>query len=148
MKAISIRQPWAWAILHGGKSVENRDWVLPRQFQDTWLWLHCGKRVERAAWYDIREIIGADPPQTADMPTGAVIGVVRFSHSFVTGEPDPMDTSPWYQGGVGWVVSGAYALSTPVPCKGRLKLWEPDEMDGALEKHGDVVTFTHRKDMR
>ena len=24
MKAISIRQPWAWAILHAGKRVENR----------------------------------------------------------------------------------------------------------------------------
>lgn len=26
MKALSIRQPWAWAILHAGKDVENRDW--------------------------------------------------------------------------------------------------------------------------
>ena len=26
MKALSIRQPWAWAILHAGKRIENRDW--------------------------------------------------------------------------------------------------------------------------
>jgi hypothetical protein len=26
MKAISIRAPWAWAILHAGKDVENRTW--------------------------------------------------------------------------------------------------------------------------
>lgn len=26
MKAISIRQPWAWFILHGGKRIENRSW--------------------------------------------------------------------------------------------------------------------------
>ena len=25
-KAISIRQPWAWAIVHAGKDIENRDW--------------------------------------------------------------------------------------------------------------------------
>lgn len=24
--ALSIRQPWAWAILHAGKDIENRDW--------------------------------------------------------------------------------------------------------------------------
>ena len=24
--AISVRQPWAWAIVHGGKDIENRDW--------------------------------------------------------------------------------------------------------------------------
>ena len=26
MKALSIRQPWAWAILQAGKRVENRNW--------------------------------------------------------------------------------------------------------------------------
>jgi len=26
MKALSIRQPWAWAIIHAGKDVENRTW--------------------------------------------------------------------------------------------------------------------------
>lgn len=26
MKALSIRQPWAWAILNAGKRVENREW--------------------------------------------------------------------------------------------------------------------------
>jgi len=26
VKAISVRQPWAYAILHLGKRVENRDW--------------------------------------------------------------------------------------------------------------------------
>lgn len=25
MKAISVRQPWAWLIIHGGKDIENRD---------------------------------------------------------------------------------------------------------------------------
>ena len=23
-KALSVRQPWAWAIIHGGKDIENR----------------------------------------------------------------------------------------------------------------------------
>ena len=27
MKALSIRQPWAWLILHGGKDIENRTWA-------------------------------------------------------------------------------------------------------------------------
>ena len=26
-KVLSIRQPWAWLILHGGKDVENRNWA-------------------------------------------------------------------------------------------------------------------------
>lgn len=31
MKAISIRQPWAWAIVNAGKRVENRDWTDKRK---------------------------------------------------------------------------------------------------------------------
>lgn len=26
MKCLSIRQPWAWAILYAGKDIENRTW--------------------------------------------------------------------------------------------------------------------------
>ena len=26
MKALSIRQPWAWLIVHGRKDIENRSW--------------------------------------------------------------------------------------------------------------------------
>jgi hypothetical protein len=26
MKALSLRQPWAWLVVHGGKNVENRKW--------------------------------------------------------------------------------------------------------------------------
>lgn len=24
--ALSVRQPWAWAIIHAGKDIENRTW--------------------------------------------------------------------------------------------------------------------------
>lgn len=26
MKALSLRQPWAWLVVHGGKVIENRTW--------------------------------------------------------------------------------------------------------------------------
>jgi len=26
VKALSLRQPWAWAVVHAGKSIENRRW--------------------------------------------------------------------------------------------------------------------------
>ena len=27
MKVLTLRQPWAWAVAHGGKDVENRTWT-------------------------------------------------------------------------------------------------------------------------
>jgi hypothetical protein len=26
MRALTVKQPWAWAILHAGKDIENRGW--------------------------------------------------------------------------------------------------------------------------
>lgn len=31
VKALSVRQPWAWAIVHAGKDVENRNWPTPHR---------------------------------------------------------------------------------------------------------------------
>ena len=28
-RCLSVRQPWAWLILHAGKDVENRTWSHP-----------------------------------------------------------------------------------------------------------------------
>jgi hypothetical protein len=30
MRALTVRPPWSWAITHGGKTVENRTWPIPR----------------------------------------------------------------------------------------------------------------------
>src|SRR6266851_3268078 len=40
MKAISVRAPWWWFILHGGKDIENRDW--PTKFRGT-VYVHASK---------------------------------------------------------------------------------------------------------
>jgi hypothetical protein len=26
VRVLTVRQPWAWAIIHGGKDAENRNW--------------------------------------------------------------------------------------------------------------------------
>ena len=41
MKAISLWQPWAWAITHAGKDVENRTW--PTRYRGPLL-IHAAKR--------------------------------------------------------------------------------------------------------
>jgi len=42
MKALSIQQPWAWAILHG-KNIENRTW--PTHYTGQFL-IHAGKKFD------------------------------------------------------------------------------------------------------
>ena len=62
MKALSIRQPWAWLICAGYKDIENRDWFIGRKpalggrFQDRGLelpqriYVHAGKQPDKEGW--------------------------------------------------------------------------------------------------
>lgn len=46
MKAISVRQPWAFAIIHLGKDVENREWRYPPKYRGPLL-VHAAKGCTR-----------------------------------------------------------------------------------------------------
>lgn len=39
MKALSVRQPWAWLIVNGYKDIENRDWSTQQRGR---IWIHTG----------------------------------------------------------------------------------------------------------
>jgi hypothetical protein len=123
MKAISIRQPWAWAILYAGKDIENRDgrWNLRGRVV-----IHAGKtlsRAERAAIDDVAAFIRKpglvvpSPRQFAERGLlGALIGTVEIvdcvAHS----------NSPWFYGPFGLVLREPRPFPTPIPFKGALGL--------------------------
>ncbi len=50
MKALSVRQPWPWAILNAGKRLENRDWA-GCSYRGPVL-LHAGQSVGTIAEFD------------------------------------------------------------------------------------------------
>ena len=80
MKALSIMQPWAWLIVNGHKSVENRTWNTNYRGQ---LLIHAGRKQD-AAGYDF---IQDEFPQIK-LPTvwemshliGGVVGICTLEH--------------------------------------------------------------------
>jgi|HubBroStandDraft_2_1064218.scaffolds.fasta_scaffold383611_1 hypothetical protein len=109
MKALSIRQPWAWLILHAGKNIENRNWQ-PRnpalRFRGTCL-IHAGIALqpisdELRAW--VKQTAGVDLPRSDELPRGGIVGqvdvvdVVRAS------------SSPWFEGPCGLVLKNPKPL--------------------------------------
>jgi hypothetical protein len=116
MQAITIRQPWVYAILHEGKDVENRSWQ--RTFRG-WLALHAAGRPSRTAHFPRGHRI----PDMETLPYSALCGVMRVVDIV------PRSRSKWFlppkDGSVnfGWVLEDATPLKRPIPCKGRLGLW-------------------------
>lgn len=90
MKALSIRQPWAWAILHAGKRVENREWKAPpRSMIGQTFLIHAAQGCTREEWKDaghfMREVYARVPwagptmlPAIKDLTRGALVGTARL----------------------------------------------------------------------
>lgn len=92
MKALSIRQPWAWLIIHGGKDVENRSWHT--KFRGRFL-VHASGGMTKAEYAEAAEFaksLGVTVPPADQLLRGGIVGAVELVDS-----QDNSD-SPWYMG--------------------------------------------------
>lgn len=122
MKALSIRQPWAWLIIYGGKDIENRTWNT--KFRGRFL-VHASAGCTKKQWAEAVSFAlkagvikhPADVPPINELELGCIIGSVELA--------DCVDTSdsPWYMGHKGFVLKNP--TPTPItPYKGRLGFFE------------------------
>lgn len=113
LKAITVRQPWANAILLG-KDVENRSRYFSHRGP---LLIHAAKKVDESALTDPR--ILALPPK--ELILGQLIGVVTVLDCVRTSD------SPWADAN-GWklLLTNARPLRLPVPWRGQLSLFDVD----------------------
>jgi hypothetical protein len=106
-KVLTVRQPWASAIIWAGKDVENRSW--PTSYRGR-LYVHAGMRLED------EDVLPADVP----VPRGCIIGYVDLV-DVMTGSQ-----SRWAEPGqYHWLLANPVPLPEPLPCKGALGLWNP-----------------------
>jgi hypothetical protein len=104
MKALSIRQPWAWLIIHGGKNVENRTW--PTKFRGRFM-VHASKGMTRSEYYSACAFVASFNPRLSnliplpcDLQFGGYIGSVEVFNC-VSGNPGDA-RSDWLQGPFGF----------------------------------------------
>lgn len=117
MKALSIRQPWAWLIVNGYKPIENRSW--PTRYRGELL-IHAAKGMTRAEYEDARDLaehLGITIPQPAALERGGIVGQVTMS-GCVDDSP-----SPWFFGRHGFQLENAKPLPFQ-PCKGQLGFFD------------------------
>ena len=124
MKALSIKQPWAWLIIHGGKDIENRSWRT--KFRGRFL-VHASAGCTKKEWASAVSFAlnaglikhPAEVPPINELEFGSIIGSVELV--------DCVDTShsPWYMGQNGFVLSDPKPLAI-MPYKGRLGFFEVD----------------------
>jgi len=130
MKALSVRAPWWWAILHG-KPVENRDWYTRVRGRVA---LHASKwwGVEDVAldWSDVVDMAELDgitipEPDWKQMrgAGGCIVGTVEIVDCIWTNSIN----SAFFVGDFGFVLRNPVTLATPVPIKGGLGFFDVDD---------------------
>lgn len=130
MRILSIRQPWAWAIVSGHKSVENRTWSHSYRGR---LLIHAGKHedFENIDWVvrRIAEQMGLSPHEVMESylrrrHLGAIVGEVQMNR-IVAGR-NALPENPWYFGPYGFVLSDPIRYR-PVPMRGMQGVFSPPD---------------------
>ncbi len=136
MKALTVRQPWAHAIIHSGKTVENR--TRPTKHRGL-LAIHAAKTIDKPALTDPRI---TTTPALADARLGEVVGTVRVigcHHASecakdTGGDPVVDFCSPWAEpDSYHWVLTAPQKHPISTPLVGRLGLFDvPKEIESDL----------------
>jgi len=127
VRALTVRQPWAWALIYGGKDVENRRWRTSYRGP---LLIHAAKQADpqgpsRLLW-TMTDPGAYGQPRAAFEARGAIIGLVILAE-ILTDSPSPWAQPRMYH----WVVESPWPTEPAVPCPGRQGLWTPP--DAAVE---------------
>lgn len=95
--AISVRQPWAWAIIYANKDMENRtakaiSFMVPLRGRKA---IHAAKGMTREEYESARDFmaeLGITCPPPAELQRGGIIGSVEVV------DQASFSTSPWFLG--------------------------------------------------
>lgn len=146
MKALSIKQPWAWLICKGIKDVENRTW-----------WLHMSPLLNHPSYaknVPMRMFVHASLSKS-EMSKDILASILRhlsgrqasefmlvyerLSFGAIVGEVDVVGCkyrfseendnlySVWHEIGMyGLLLANPALYDEPIPCKGKLGFFEPE----------------------
>lgn len=153
MKAITLTAPWAWAVAHAGKDVENRTRRCPSLLGER-IAIHAGvvtkdgvREVDEFGQMRRAGLITTDAPLfTIDglrygggdpLVFGAVVAVATVvgwvdaaDKTLTHGEQHVGEAvfhngagSKWFTGPIGWLLHDVRALAEPVPARGKQGIW-------------------------
>lgn len=121
LKAISIKQPFAWFVVNGFKPLENRNTL--KNFKGDVL-IHTGKKWDDN-WMEKMKIDSTTQMAIRSMsalksqyPFGGIVGVATFTGSITESD------SAWFVGKYAFQIENAYEIDF-IKCKGKLGFFYP-----------------------
>lgn len=83
MKALSLTQPWAWLVIHGGKDIENRRWNTKLRGE---FLIHAAKGMTKLDYHEAQRLteelqgyqFAHDMPLPEQLERGGIVGSVEI----------------------------------------------------------------------
>jgi hypothetical protein len=119
MKAITLRQPWAWLVFNGHKDIENRSWPTKHRGE---ILIHASShKVTKEEYEDFPDECRAakikNYPAIDEFKTGGIVGSVEIVDCV------QKSRSRWFFGPYGFVLKNAKKLPFKT-MKEKLSIWE------------------------
>ena len=139
MKALSLRQPWAWAVTHAGKIIENRRWRTT--FRGEFL-IHAALGMEVDEYAEAKDAIedvcgiasGIEVPPMAELLRGGLVGLSNLV--------DVVPPRPEF------MLGGVERHYPPYPCEDDFQWrWHMREQYGFVLEHTTAIPFVPMRGM-
>jgi len=115
VKALTILQPWAWAIVHGQKRIENRTWKTPYRGP---LAIHAGQKL---FYFNNGHDKPCEFPPKEQLVFGAIIGLCDLIDCLPA---ESVPANPFKIGPCCWILANVRPVK-PYYCRGQQLLWMP-----------------------
>ena len=124
LRALTLIQPWAWLVVHGGKRIENRGWST--QLRGEFL-VHAAKGMTREQYYGALAFTAKAAPEVSVPPAeslerGGIVGVAEIFGVL----PRPVSDASRD----GWRMLGQFGFQLRnvrplpfLPCRGLQRWW-------------------------
>lgn len=137
MKALAVKQPWAYLICAGVKDIENRTWKCPEKYIGQRVLIHASSKgrfdFEGLNIEQFDKIVRLSTHSfnhfQSELHSSAIIGSVEIidcvqNHPSIWAEKDVYN----------WVLANPILFPKPIPAKGKLSFWEFHEIGEVIIK--------------
>lgn len=137
LNVITIKDPWAQAIVYGTKRIENRKWAPKSSISvGDAIGIHVANSVDKDAIEYLRETGMYSYSKRRHHP-GHIIGIGTYAGAYGEGDFGYLENSCpykdklirigddlWFNGPNGLVIEKVWQLNNPIPAKGKLGIWK------------------------
>jgi hypothetical protein len=133
MRVLTVKNPWAYLIIHYGKDIENRSRKTNYRGR---ILIHASKKSDECAYFlpwsnkEIQKIFDEVKEKRAEIEklNGHIIGGVQLYNCTYPELTKVTNDSPWAEPLTPWHywLRQAVPFAEPIPARGMLGLWEYD----------------------